>query len=405
MASSGNRRAAWLLVLGVAALASATACGRDAPESTALPSPPDPSPPAGTEAAAAASEAVPGHVAHLTSESSEHFLPLVEAGRQQQPVASHGGEILVEESASDGQGETQRFSLWNPETDVREPAWASEPGMQDVVTAADGGVVVFVRMGLALPFARWALFVHDLESGESVEIARADPSVADEAAFQPPAPFGFAPYPTLSDGRLAWAEFRMVDGRVERQVLLHDLATGETTVLASVVAGDADLASPTVGGDRAAWVSRRDGARPEAVVHDLATGETETVEGEAVPFAVALDESGERLAWDDQRGGKFLLELESGETEQFAGNEGWGVVAEGKRFTWAPAPAYGGTGGYFDAESGTLHLVEPGAGALVNYTVLLDGWFAWQELRLAPSGAPDFERSGYYFVPLEGGAP
>jgi hypothetical protein len=111
-----------------------------------------------------------------------------------------------------------------------------------------------------------------------------------------------------------------------------------------------------------------------------------------VPFLVVLSGDGRRLAWDDQMTAKYSYDLEFGALTRFASDEGWGVFAEGSRFTWVPAAAFGGTGGYFDTKTGETRRIERRAGITTNVATLLGGWFAWQEV--ADAG------STYYFEPL-----
>ncbi|MGH2609284.1 MAG: hypothetical protein ACRDHF_09370, partial [Tepidiformaceae bacterium] len=290
---------------------------------------------------------------------------------------------------------------WDPDNDDREPAWVSQPGRQDIVAGVDGDAAVYVRTGLALPFADWELEVRDLETGEVTELAAGKPEVLEAAGATPTPPFGLAPHPAVHDGKLAWAQYEAVDGRAVRTVRVHDLDANTTkTVATGDSAAGEDLASATLGGERIAWVrwTAAGGARIE--VMDLETGVTESLDLEASPFAIALDAQGTTLAWDDSRGGKFAAAVEGGEPVRFAGDEGWGVTVSGGRFAWAPAAAYGGTGGYYDLETNELRLLGKKPGVQVNQATVMGDWFVWQELVMGEDGQADLEASGYYFLPL-----
>lgn len=341
--------------------------------------------------------------APIASEQAAHFLPLMSGGRQSQPVAVYRERFLLSES--DG-GRTksgaQTFALWDPVSGNRAYAWSSEPGAQDIVTGIAGDVAISVRTGLSLPFANWRIDSHNLLTGESRTIASAEPGVADTPGLAPGPPFGFAPYPAVSGGRLAWVEFRFDGAVLQRQVRIHDLASGETWTAATAdVASGEDVASATLGGDRAAWVRWSDAGVASIEVHDLPTGATTALALEAKPYAIALDESGITLAWDDARGGKYAVALDGGTPRRFAGDEGWGITVAGGRFAWAPAAAYGGTGGYYDVAANELRLLTRRTGVFVNQATVLGNWFAWLEVHSSASGTADQALSGYHFMKLD----
>jgi hypothetical protein len=342
----------------------------------------------------------------IRAEDSAYFLPLLDDGRQAMPVAAYGEGFLLSETPAPGSepDARQRFTLWDPVAGTRTVVWESEPGKQDIVTGVDGELAIAVRTGLELPFEAWALLAVNLVTGEATVLAESDPAVMNAPGVTPRPPFGFAPYPAVHSGRLAWVEYRMVGGLARRQVVVFDLESGTSQVVAHVdPAAGAELASPSLGGERVAWVKSTAASGAEVLVYEIGTGETRSLELDAEPFAVALDGSGESIAWDDLRGGKHTALVDGGEQRQFAANEGWGIIAAGSRFSWAPAAAYGGTGGFYDLESGELRLVEREAGVQVNFaTVLSSDWFAWQRLKIGPDGRLDREQSGYYFLALRG---
>lgn len=398
MASSGRRWAVAVIVTAGALVLSGMACGDD-----------DSAPVTASVAALAtrtAPEALPIDVESgppISPDQAAHFLPLLYDGRQVQPVAAFGERFLLSESDAkrDASG-VQTFSLWDPVSGLRTPVWTSEPGRQDIVTGIDGDIAIAVRTGLALPFADWRMEAHNLVTGESRTIAAAQSGVAGTPGVAPGPPFGFAPYPSVHNGRLAWVEFRNGANGVERQVRLHDLASGETQTLA--VAGAAsgeDLASASLGGDNLAWVRWSSDGSASVEVRNIPANVTATLLLEAKPYAIALDGAGTTLAWDDARGGKYTVSLDGGVVRRFAGDEGWGITVSGERFAWAPAAAYGGTGGYFDLGTNQLRLVARRPGVVVNQATVFGNWFAWQEVRPGASGAPDPALSGFHFMKLD----
>jgi hypothetical protein len=378
------------LVLGLGA------CGGDdgAPASSALLEPvvtvaPDIEVPMGAEIRTSAGEAV--------------FLPMTRDGRDAQPVAAYGDDFLLAESRASGPTgvEPQRFVQWDPDSGEDQPAWESIPGRQDIVAGVDGESVVYVRTGLALPFADWSLEVRDLKTGVTKALAAGQPAVLQAVGVTVAPPFGVAPRPAVRDGKVAWEEYAVVDGRAVRKVRVHDLTSGstETIAIADSAAGE-NLTSVSLGGTRVAWVRRMQEGVSRIEVRNLEEGEAKALDLDAAPFLIALDSEGTTVAWDDVRGGKFAASLDGGDPVQIAGDEGWGVTASGQRFAWAPAAAYGGTGGYYDLETNELRLLGKKPGVQVNQATVMGDWFVWQELVVSEDGQADLGASGYYFLPI-----
>ena len=330
------------------------------------------------------------------------FLPMSHDGRQVQPVAAlDHGFLLAETTVSEAGATGQRFVTWDADAEQREVAWESEAGRQDIVAGVDGSKVVYVRTGLELPFADWKLEVRDLATGETKTLGKGTPEVMSAMGASASPPFGVAPRPAVEDGKVAWAQYEVVAGRAMRRVHVHNLESGTTTLVASADGGAGeDVESPTLGGERAAWVRWTPEGAAKIEVIDLQTGKWEQLAVTATPYAIALDESGNTLAWDDSQGGKYALSLEDGEKVRFAGDEGWGITVSGGRFAWVPAAAYGGTGGYYDLETNQLRLLGKKPGVQVNQATVMGDWFVWQELVVGDNGQPDLDRSGYYFLPL-----
>lgn len=308
-------------------------------------------------------------------------LPALRDGFALRPVAALGREVLINvapEAAGPGPAPEQ-FALWDPESGAVSPAWVGEPGKQEIVTGADGDFVVSVRTGFELPFADWEILLRRPAAGEVKVVAHSDASVANAPGVEPVLPLGLAPSPSLAGGHVAWVAYEMGnDGRAHRRIRLLDAATGQASMVADVVAGTGQtLDSPSVGGGRLAWIAG-DRERQQIVVRDLATGVDQLVHAEGRPFMAALSGDGRFLAWDDRMTAKYAQDLESGDVVRYATDEGWGVIAAGGRFAWAPAAAYGGRGGYYDAAAGVVRLLAAPA-SKANFAQVIGPWFAWQD--------------------------
>lgn len=334
----------------------------------------------------------------LTASAATAFLPMEEDGWQYRPVASIGGRVLVQ-AAPVGNGDgSSRFLLWDPVTDDRTPAWESPTGKQEIVTGVDGTRVAVVRTGFALPFPDWELLVRDVADGTERLVAASTPGTADIPGLEPGLPLGFAPWGSISGNHVAWAEYIPGDdGKGSRRVRLFDLDTGTGATLAEVPAtGGETLESPTLGGGRAAWIHAT-GGKAEFVIADLPAGTERHLPVDGLPFMAALSADGTHLAWDDRMTEKFAMDLADGSVVRYAGSEGWGVMVSDGRFSWAPAAAFGGKGGFFDASSGTVRMLSPAPGTVTNLAQVMGDWFAWQEL---PAGEGGAARGRFVFVPL-----
>ncbi len=398
MASSGSRRLAAAIVTAGALVLGMTACGGDDGAPASSPSP------AGEGAVVTISPGIQVPLGEEIRASDDAlFLRMAREGRDVQPVAAYGEDfILAESSASTRDGTApQRFVLWKPVSGESQPAWESTPGQQDIVAGIDGDFVVYVRTGLALPFADWSLQVRNLRSGATRELAAGHPAVLEAPGVTAAPPFGVAPRPAVHGGKVAWEEYAIVDGRAMRKVRVHDLANGntETIAQADASAGE-DVTSVSLGGTRVAWVRRTIEGASRIEVRDLDQGQAQALDLDAAPYLIALDGEGSTVAWDDARGGKYAVAVEGGEPVRFAGDEGWGVTVSGERFAWAPAAAYGGTGGYYDLETNELRLLGKKPGVQVNQASVMGDWFVWQELVVGDDGHPNLDASGYYLLPL-----
>ena len=328
-----------------------------------------------TGAGAPAADARATRSATLAMDTKGPALPMESsAGMAQVPVAAVGETVVV--AVGGENGAPQAFERWDPRTGARAPLWQGAAGLQDIVLASSGDWVATVRTGLALPFPEWELILRNVTTGEARTIARNEGTVADAPDLQPGLPFGFAPKPVMDGAMVTWIQYAGSAEAPGREVRAYNLVSGTVTTLDRVELTDGDLDTAAAGGGRTAWL-RVDAAGQRFVLRE-ADGEQRDIPVGGAPFAAALDGSGRHLAWDDGLIAKRVLDLETGTTSTFATDEGWGMSAAGSRFTWAPAAAYGGAPGYFDAATGLTHILEAREGVQTNYAALLGPWFVWQ---------------------------
>jgi len=371
MAWSGNRFLAALPLAGVLL----AACG-DGPAPVA---------PAGNTAGGR-------NVATLAMDAPGPRLPLeTTKGEAQVPVAGVTGGVVL----AVGGGETgtpQTFALWDPSNGATRPLWTGVASRQDIVMGTSGDWVATVRTGLSLPFAEWELIVRNAATGESRTIAHNEGDVAAASDIQPGLPFGFAPRAVVDGARVAWIQYTGTAAAPARELRTYDLSTGQLAVLDTLPLSAGDLDTVAAGGGRVAWL-RVDATAQRFLLRET-TGATSEIAVDGAPFQAALDATGRYLAWDDGLTTKRLLDLETGARSVFATDEGWGMTASGGRFSWAPAAAYGGAPGYFDATTGTTYLLERRDGVRSNYAALLGPWFAWQSAGPRGDGSYHFTWHG-----------
>ena len=334
-------------------------------------------------------------------EEGAAVLPMEPQGRHVEPLVAYGDKILVKSidgNAAPGSAPFEYFT-WDPATGRADPAWTGEPGGQDFVSGAEGPWVATVRTGMELPFPDWKLILRNLETGEVREIAESVEGLGEEDALEPLLPTGFAPYPAISGGRVAWIEgSRNAAGQTVRRVQVYSIETNESRTLAETVAGEGDSWGVALGGSVAAWAFRDDkGGKSGIRVMHLGSGEArDVVESDAV-FSLALSGDGTHLAWDEGMTAKFALDLATGERVQYAGAIGWGATASGDYVSWIPATGRGGRAGFYSFSTGEVRFREDIPGAMMNLAQVMGPWFVWQERPLDPALA-----GRYYFMRLAG---
>jgi hypothetical protein len=313
-------------------------------------------------------------------------------GISSRPVAAWGEQVVVSQQPAGEQGAAQQFAAWDPRSGARTTLWDGVEGQQDIVTAVDGDWAAVVRTGMALPFPEWQLTLRNLRTGESRLLAQTDPGVLKAKNLQPGLPLGFAPFAEAGGGRVTWVQHVSQGGQVLRRVFVYDIEARSVTAVAEAnLAQGEDLQSATAGAGRVAWIRSDSAGKHSAIeVLDTGSGAVTSYEGPAQPFQIALAADGKSLAWDDGLTAKDVLDFDTGNVTQFAGDEGWGVMSSGGRYSWAPAAAYGGTGGVFDPATGTVRMLERRDGITTNFAQVLGPWFAWQETSGGDTGSYHF---------------
>lgn len=340
----------------------------------------------------------PSDTVTVGASDAQYTIPMIRDGRVIQPVAAAGERILFSETVREttAPASPQVFELWDPRANNWTKAWEGEPGTQDIVSGSDGPWVATVRTGMDLPFAGWSLILRNLETGETRDLATGDPRLADTPGLQPDLPMGFAPLPSIADGKVTWDQLVATSDGVGKQVVVYDIASGEQREVASVRdATREELRLPSTSGGRVAWIHRDLASHSATVFIDSASGQR-LLDIAGDPWSVALLDGGKRIAWDDGLQAKWVMSLDTSDRRRYAANEGWGTVTNGAQLSWMPAGAQGGRGGYFDPEAGKLHLLSPQSGMLSNIATLLGPWFAWQEI---PAGNP--VAGQYLFAQIE----
>lgn len=337
--------------------------------------------------------------APISTDEASYTLPMLHDGRLVQPVAAVGKRFLLQEQpANYATGAAPVFELWDPANNSYQPAWTGEPGRQDVVGGASGDWVATVRTGNELPFADWSLILRNVATGEARTLATADQGAESVDGLRPDLPLGFAPLPSISGHVVAWDAYFATARGAGKHVLAYDIDTQTTREVA--VVSDAtreDLRLPAVGGELAAWV-HRDFATHEATVEvaNLETGVRQTAISAGNPWAVSLSGDGQILAWDDDLSAKYAMHIDSREATQYATTEGWGTTTNGREFSWMPAAAQGGAGGFYDPARNEVRLLPKKQAVSSNVAGLFGDWFVWQEISRGDQSA-----AKYYFLPLD----
>lgn len=324
------------------------------------------------------------------------FALRVPSGRIVQPLAAVDDGIVLADRDANLRPDVAvtAVQLLNPATGKRRTLWENPAGRQSFVLDAEGDWLTSVDTGLALPFAEWSLVLRNVVTGEARTIASADPAVAGVPGLKAALPFGFAPAPSISGGRVAWSQYIVDGAAVRRELRLYDIATAAITTVAATSNAVADIEWPVLGGERLAWIERDGGGQATFVVRDIPGSAERRLRVPGDPFGLALSSDGRFLAWDDALSAKYSLDLQTGAVVRFAGEEGWGVFSGASAFSASPATAYGGNGGYYDTSTNTIRWLEPATGVVTNVASVFGPWFGWQE--------STSDGVTYYFVRSDG---
>jgi hypothetical protein len=196
------------------------------------------------------------------------------------------------------------------------------------------------------------------------------------------------PTPSISGLRVVWPEFVLdPDGTAKIQIELYDLANEKQSTLLAVDPTLEDIWSPSIAGDEVAWAHRPASGPQELVVANLVSGTKKTfpVGGE---ISCALSADGRYLAWDDSPVAMRVLDLDSGEVLQYAGDEGWGILGSGDFVSWQPDIRPGGYGGFYDVQKKQVRFVPRKENSEIVTAMVMGSWFVWQDRTSPPWSSP-----------------
>ncbi len=330
------------------------------------------------------------------TDGTPRLLNFLDAETGQYPMRAVERGIIVQRhrryQSDDGYFE---YVLWDPSSGAERLLWTAPPRKQDMISAGEGDLVVVVRTGMSMPFPEWAMSLRNIATGEERMIAMGDPDLLRTRGLRITLPLGFAPMPSMSGGKVAWAEFGLGASGPEKHVRIYDVEMGSTSTIATLSDAREELLwSPSIGGDRVAWFTAKGmGETVYLVVHELGTGKELRFSVPGAPFDGKLSGDGRYFAWDDGFTAKYALELASGEVTRFANDEGDQTEVSGHYVSWHPKRG----AGFYDFESRTVRFSERGGGGAAS---VLGKWFYWREFVIV-NGEEDKTRTAYYFIELE----
>lgn len=329
------------------------------------------------------------------------------------PVAAYGQQLIVRSAdariAEFGHADDPpdyRLDLWDPRSGSMTPLWATparqEP-VHDIVSGVDAPWAATVRTGMSLPFDTWELILRNLETGEERSIAASDPAVVETPGLEPKLPAGFAPLPSIAGGKVTWDAIEITDsGTPVDRVFVYDIASGtQETILENDDVATREVYSPSIGGDRVAWVEHPAPDAPYVIViHDLGSGQERRIENVGGPYSASLSADGRYLAWDDGMFAKWAEDLVTGERTMYFEGPASGTYVSGGRVGWAIYANQSGVGGFYDFASRTVRKLVRTPGTNVVYAMPLGDWFVWQEGELTGDRYGVDGRT-YYALPLD----
>jgi hypothetical protein len=287
--------------------------------------------------------------------------------------------------------------------------------MVDTARGMSGDWLAFARYGDTAPKG-WSLMLYNLATGESRQIAAADPAIrpqircrgcVDGAQEQ----FFYPPRAAVAGTHVVWPEFFAgANGAVRERMQMYDIASGDVSTLVEADPPVAGLDAPATGGSTVAWIERRSAGPEQIVVRDLASGATRRLPVGGRIAGVALSGDGRYISWDADAFAKYAFDLSTGELVQYASNEGSGASGSGTFVSWQPdfglvtdPPA--ARSGFYDVAKHQVRFVAPEPDTFVATSSLLGRWFVWSEEPVPPTSStpnpqPGADGAVVYFLRL-----
>lgn len=318
------------------------------------------------------------------------------------PALAYADGVIVQRQSSVVDSlEPQQYLLWNPRDGSYEPLWASEPGRQDFPAGADGEWLATVRFGQSLPFADWSLIVRNPLTGEARTIAESDERVPAEPGLAVGLPLGFAPFPSINDGRVVWVEWAFGDdGLIHKYLRLYDIGANTTRTVVTVDDPRIeDIREPSLGGTRLAWIhDRNDWNESQIVVLDLVTGDERRFVADAIPYRGRISADGRYFAFDVEYRAKYALEIDTLKVDRFASDEGDQIVVTNDGVSWLPGGGANARAGYYDFNARTVRMTAGNGGNAGG--LLGNGLFYFREFTVDERGREIEELTTYYIIDI-----
>jgi hypothetical protein len=402
-----------LLALLLPVFLIASACtGGDSPSRTATPAP---SPEGSTSALPHQS---PGAEVFrtgppITPSESTGSIPAEHDGRTLVAVAGFGEEILLEAERRVppvpgepiGQGAAsfdQLFLFWNPPTGAFREAWSNQSTRYETVTDIDGDWAVSLLYRLN-PGNLWILRLRNLSTGEVRDIDRESEAGRGLESVYPV---------SIDAGRVAYTRHSGQGSRRTADVILYEIATGESKSLAhrefTVDVGGAAIGPTSLDGDRLAW-SEQDGVQApiQTTVMELKSGSIQTINDDRLGICQLV------------RGSEWLactapVSLLSSNTESHLKTNVYHPASK----KLAQLSDHGAPGEHtWNSWMQTAAVAQPWARASLHNLIsnetrvlesenagqsgrLIDGWFTWIEWVNTPAGTRDNAASTLHAIRL-----
>jgi hypothetical protein len=318
------------------------------------------------------------------------------------PLGAYGDQIILQTSpnkSSESDAEGWSYSLWDPVKNTFIPEWTDAPGLQETYMQSDGDWLETVTRGFGgtAAMADWTIILRNLKTGEARTIAQAQPGQGDVNLTQ--ITLQNDPDPSLAGGKLVWTAAELLAGEgVQSSVKMYDIASAATTTV-EVKTDHAreDLWSASTGGGKVAWIDG-DGTTFRLIILDLATQARTTLGADATFRQAKLTPDGQYVAVETASEGgsydKYLIDVATGDRQQIASGQGWGVFTTPRYVSWDTASISGGMvpAGVYDIQTHILRSINSTQVVETNVAHMMGRWFAWQEMPVSSGAA-----SGNYF--------